>query len=179
PWGEGRPGWHIECSVMATKYLGDTIDIHAGGQDLTFPHHENEIAQSEAKTGHVFAHYWMHNGFVTLDEEKMSKSLGNVVLVKDLVNEMDPEVIRFYLSSAHYRRPIHYSQTTVEEARTNLNRLQTAYSNASYRLQDAKEELPGDEKELEKIRAFKEEFRSEERRVGKERRSRGAEGEGE
>ena len=158
PWGEGRPGWHIECSVMATKYLGDTIDIHAGGQDLTFPHHENEIAQSEAKTGHVFAHYWMHNGFVTLDEEKMSKSLGNVVLVKDLVSEMDPEVIRFYLSSAHYRRPIHYSQTTVEEARTNLNRLQTAYSNASYRLQDAKEELPGDEKELEKIRAFKEEF---------------------
>lgn len=158
PWGRGRPGWHIECSVMATKYLGDTIDIHAGGQDLTFPHHENEIAQSEAKTGHVFAHYWLHNGFVTLDEEKMSKSLGNVVLVKDLVQTIDPQVLRFFLSSAHYRRPIHYSQTSLEEAQTNLTRLQTAFHNAAHRLQDAEHALPEDVAELSRFVTLEEEF---------------------
>lgn len=158
PWGKGRPGWHIECSVMATKYLGDTIDIHAGGQDLTFPHHENEIAQSEAKTGHVFAHYWLHNGFVTLDEEKMSKSLGNVVLVRELVKEFDPDAIRFLLSSTHYRRPIHYSRSFLEEAKTNLTRLQTAYANAAYRLKDAQPEQDNDTDVLAEFAQFKQAF---------------------
>lgn len=131
PWGQGRPGWHIECSVMATKYLGDTIDIHGGGQDLEFPHHENEIAQSEAKTGHPFANYWMHNGFVTIgaEDEKMSKSLGNFVLVHDMIKEVDPQILRFFMATTHYRRPIAYSGTAIEEARVNLAKLKTAYEN--------------------------------------------------
>lgn len=125
PWGSGRPGWHIECSVMATKYLGDTIDIHGGGQDLAFPHHENEIAQSECKTGHTFANYWMHNGFVTIgqDDEKMSKSLGNFVLLRDLIHEVDPMIVRFLLSTVHYRRPLRFDQAAIHEAQTSLNRL--------------------------------------------------------
>lgn len=136
PWGPGRPGWHIECSVMATKHLGDTIDIHGGGQDLTFPHHENEIAQSEAKTGHTFAHYWMHNGYVTIgeQEEKMSKSLGNFVTVHDMIQQVDPQVLRFFLATTQYRRPIRYSETTVREAETNLQKLRTTYENARFRL---------------------------------------------
>lgn len=158
PWGPGRPGWHIECSVMATKYLGDTIDIHAGGQDLTFPHHENEIAQTEAKTGKTFANYWLHNGFVTMDEEKMSKSIGNVKLVHDLRKVHDPQVLRFFLAAAHYRRPINYSEEAVHEAATNLNRIQTALRNARYRLKDAVESLQGDSKELEKWKELKEAF---------------------
>ncbi len=158
PWGQGRPGWHIECSVMATKYLGDTIDIHAGGQDLAFPHHENEIAQTEAKTGHAFAHYWMHNGFVTLDEEKMSKSIGNVVLVKDLLSEHDSQVVRFLLATTHYRKPLHYSEAFLEEAKTNLTRLQTAYQNASHRYKDAQPKSDEDEAVLEEFHAFKEAF---------------------
>ncbi|KRL38930.1 cysteine--tRNA ligase [Liquorilactobacillus uvarum] len=139
PWGKGRPGWHIECSVMATKILGSTIDIHAGGQDLEFPHHENEIAQSEAKTGQKFANYWMHNGFVTIGEkdEKMSKSLGNFVTVHDLLKKVDPQVIRFFMSTTQYRRPIQYSQTNLDEAQTNLTKIQTAFENACYRLKDA------------------------------------------
>lgn len=148
PWGAGRPGWHIECSVMATKYLGETIDIHAGGQDLTFPHHENEIAQSEAKTGHPFARYWLHNGFVTMDDEKMSKSIGNVVLVHELIEQVDPQVIRFFMSTAHYRRPINYTEDALQEAATNLSRLRTAYQNALYRLEDAKDALTDDAEEL-------------------------------
>jgi len=144
PWGEGRPGWHIECSVMSTKYLGNTIDIHAGGQDLQFPHHENEIAQTEAKTGEPFAKYWIHNGFVTMDEEKMSKSIGNVKLVHELRKEHDPQVLRFFLSTAHYRRPINYSDKAVHEAKTNLDRIKTAFENADHRLKDAKEVLPTD-----------------------------------
>ena len=116
PWGKGRPGWHIECSVMATKHLGDTIDIHGGGQDLAFPHHENEIAQSESKTGKKFANYWMHNAFVTMGEEKMSKSLGNFVLVHDLIQQLDPQVLRFFLASAHYRRPLKFSEAALETA---------------------------------------------------------------
>lgn len=108
PWGKGRPGWHIECSVMSTKYLGDTIDIHGGGQDLEFPHHENEIAQSEAATGKKFVRYWMHNGFVTIgeDNEKMSKSLHNFVTVHEMVKKVDPQVLRFSMSTTQYRRPI-------------------------------------------------------------------------
>ena len=136
PWGPGRPGWHIECSVMATKHLGDTIDIHGGGQDLTFPHHENEIAQSEARTGHTFANYWMHNGYVTIGEqdEKMSKSLGNFVTVHEMVQQIDPQVLRFFLATTQYRRPIRYSETTVREAETNLQKLRTTYENARFRL---------------------------------------------
>ena len=141
PWGLGRPGWHIECSVMATKYLGTTIDIHAGGQDLEFPHHENEIAQSEAKTGQKFANYWLHNGFVTIgeDDEKMSKSLGNFVTVHDLVKQVDPQVIRFFMATTQYRRPIRYSQANLDEAANNLAKLKTALTNLTFRLQDASE----------------------------------------
>ncbi|MBZ2405541.1 MAG: cysteine--tRNA ligase [Liquorilactobacillus hordei] len=147
PWGAGRPGWHIECSVMATKFLGDTIDIHAGGQDLEFPHHENEIAQSEAKTGKKFANYWLHNGFVTIgeEEEKMSKSLGNFITVHDIVKEINPQVLRFFMATTQYRRPIKYSQTNLEEAAANLKKLQGAYDNAAYRLKDAVEAQIDDE----------------------------------
>ncbi|KAF1295141.1 cysteine--tRNA ligase [Enterococcus sp. JM4C] len=141
PWGKGRPGWHIECSVMATKHLGETIDIHGGGQDLEFPHHENEIAQSEAKTGKKFANYWMHNGYVTIgdDDEKMSKSLGNFVTVHELVKEVDPQVLRFFMATTQYRRPIRYSETTLKEAATNLQKLRTAYENTLFRLATAQE----------------------------------------
>ena len=138
PWGEGRPGWHIECSVMATKYLGDTFDIHGGGQDLEFPHHENEIAQSEAKTGQKFANYWLHNGFVTIgdDDEKMSKSLGNFVTVHDLIQQVDPQTLRFFMATTQYRRPIRYSESTLSEAANNLQKLRIAYDNLSYRQKD-------------------------------------------
>lgn len=158
PWGEGRPGWHIECSVMATKYLGDTIDIHAGGQDLTFPHHENEIAQTEAKTGKEFANYWLHNGFVTMDEEKMSKSIGNVKLVHELRQAHDPQVLRFFLATAHYRRPINYSEEAIHEAKTNLNRIKTALNNATYRFKDAEAQLEDDAEMLEQWKALEEQF---------------------
>ncbi|MFH5563330.1 class I tRNA ligase family protein, partial [Listeria monocytogenes] len=105
PFGNGRPGWHIECSALAKKYLGDTIDIHAGGQDLVFPHHEDEIAQSEAATGKTFANYWMHNAFLNIDGEKMSKSLGNFITLHDVLKDNDPNVIRFFMLSVHYRKP--------------------------------------------------------------------------
>lgn len=141
PWGAGRPGWHIECSVMSTKYLGDTFDIHGGGQDLEFPHHENEIAQSEAKTGQKFVNYWMHNGFVTVENnEKMSKSLGNFVTVHDLVKTVDPQVLRFFLSSTHYRRPLEYSQSNLQKADDNLSKIKTAYNNLKFRLDNADED---------------------------------------
>lgn len=158
PWGNGRPGWHIECSVMATKYLGDTIDIHAGGQDLTFPHHENEIAQSEAKTGHPFARYWMHNGFVTMDNEKMSKSLGNFILVHDIIKQVDPQILRFFMATTQYRRPISYSQATLEEAKANLDKLSHAYGNVNYRLKDAVPMLVSDEEYLLKLEQYKQDF---------------------
>ena len=139
PWGAGRPGWHIECSVMATKYLGETIDIHAGGQDLEFPHHENEIAQSEAQTGQPFVRYWMHNGFVTIgkDNEKMSKSLHNFITVHDIIKQVDPQVLRFFMATTQYRRPIQYSQANLTDAQNNLDHIQTAYDNLTYRQQDA------------------------------------------
>ena len=124
PWGRGRPGWHIECSAMAAKHLGKTIDIHAGGQDLGFPHHENEMAQSTcAHDGEVFARYWLHNGFLSMDKEKMSKSLGNVQLVHDLISEVPGEVLRLALLSAHYRQPLDWSAETIESARRKLDRL--------------------------------------------------------
>ncbi|MCK8620632.1 cysteine--tRNA ligase [Apilactobacillus kunkeei] len=136
PWGKGRPGWHIECSVMSTKYLGNTIDIHGGGEDLKFPHHENERAQSEAKTGEKFVNYWMHNGFVTVgdENEKMSKSLGNFVTVHDIVKRVDPQVVRFLMSTTQYRRPIQYNETNLQAAENNLNKLRNAYNNLKYRL---------------------------------------------
>lgn len=139
PWGQGRPGWHIECSVMARELLGDTIDIHAGGQDLTFPHHENEIAQSEAYTGKTFARYWMHNGYINIDNEKMSKSLGNFVLVNDIRQKIDPQVLRFFMLSVHYRHPINFSQELVENAENGLARIRTSYANLSHRLESSPE----------------------------------------
>ncbi len=141
PWGKGRPGWHIECSVMSIKYLGKTIDIHGGGEDLIFPHHENERAQSEAETGQTFVKYWMHNGFVTIgkDNEKMSKSLHNFITVHDILKRMDGQVLRLLMSTTHYRRPIQYSEASVKEAESNLKRIQTAYNNLSYRLNQAEE----------------------------------------
>lgn len=133
PWGQGRPGWHIECSAMAKKYLGDTIDIHAGGQDLTFPHHENEIAQSEAMNDQSFARYWMHNGYINIDNEKMSKSLGNFVLTKELIEQHDPKVIRFFMLSVHYRNPINFSEELLEAAKNSYERIKNAYENLDHR----------------------------------------------
>ncbi|MDE6555031.1 MAG: cysteine--tRNA ligase [Lactobacillus sp.] len=143
PWGKGRPGWHIECSVMSIKYLGETIDIHGGGQDLEFPHHENEIAQSEAKTGQKFVNYWMHNGFVTVGkkQEKMSKSLHNFVTVHDILKQIDSQVLRFYMSSVQYRRPINYSEDGLKQAETVLKRYQNTLRNLDARLEDKQDTL--------------------------------------
>ena len=126
PWSEGRPGWHIECSVMAKKYLGDSIDIHAGGEDLVFPHHENEIAQSEAANGKNFAHYWMHNGFLNINNVKMSKSLGNFFTVRDILEKYDAQVLRFFMLSAHYRSPLNFSDDLMEASKNGLERITTA-----------------------------------------------------
>jgi cysteinyl-tRNA synthetase len=123
PWGPGRPGWHIECSAMSMKHLGETFDIHGGGKDLVFPHHENEIAQSEAATGKPFARYWLHNGFVNVNNEKMSKSLGNFFTLRDVLAQVKPEVLRFFLASSHYRSPIDYSDQSLTEAKAGLDRL--------------------------------------------------------
>ena len=160
PWGPGRPGWHIECSVMATKYLGDTIDIHGGGQDLTFPHHENEIAQSEACTGHTFAHYWLHNGFVTIgkQDEKMSKSLGNFVLLRDLLGAYDPMVIRYMLATTHYRRPLRYDEAVITEAQANVNKLREAIRRLKHRQEQASADLEGHEAWLTEINGIQEQF---------------------
>jgi cysteinyl-tRNA synthetase len=125
PWGKGRPGWHIECSGMSEHFLGQHFDIHGGGQDLIFPHHENEIAQSEGAHGHVFVNYWLHNGFVRVDNEKMSKSLGNFFTVREVLARFDPEVVRFFILRAHYRSPLNYSDLHLEDARAGLTRLYT------------------------------------------------------
>jgi cysteinyl-tRNA synthetase len=125
PWGKGRPGWHIECSVMSQKYLGETFDIHGGGRDLIFPHHENEIAQSEASTGKPFVRYWIHNGFVNINKEKMSKSLGNILTIKEIVKNWHPEVIRLFLLSQHYRSPVDFSEDSLSEAKSGLDRFYT------------------------------------------------------
>ncbi|WP_010170048.1 cysteine--tRNA ligase [Bacillus coahuilensis] len=158
PFGKGRPGWHIECSAMVRKYLGDTIDIHAGGQDLTFPHHENEIAQSEALTGKPFAKYWMHNGYINIDNEKMSKSLGNFVLVHDIIKETDPQVLRFFMLSVHYRHPINYSADLVENTKTALDRLRTTYQNITYRKESSVNLGEGTEKWVGQIAELKKQF---------------------
>ena len=159
PWGKGRPGWHIECSVMSTKYLGDTIDIHGGGQDLEFPHHENEIAQSEAKTGKKFVNYWLHNGFVTVGkkEEKMSKSLHNFVTVHDLIKIVDPQVLRFFMASVQYRRQINYSKENLAQAKTILDRFKNTLLNINYRLEEDTE-TKADPKLTEAIANTKVEF---------------------
>lgn len=138
PWGEGRPGWHIECSVMSKKYLGDQIDIHAGGEDLIFPHHENEIAQSEACNGKDFARYWMHNAFLNIDNKKMSKSLGNFFWVRDITDQYSAPVLRFFMLSVHYRSPINFSREIMEASKNGLVRIQTAVSQLKYNLEAAK-----------------------------------------
>ncbi|KRO22998.1 cysteine--trna ligase [Lactococcus lactis] len=127
PWGSGRPGWHIECSVMSTSLLGETIDIHGGGADLEFPHHTNEIAQSEAKTGQRFVNYWMHNGFVNVDGEKMSKSLGNFTTVHELLQVVNPQILRFFLATTHYRRPVNFTDDALTEAENNIKKIENAY----------------------------------------------------
>ena len=157
PWGKGRPGWHIECSVMAKTLLGDTIDIHAGGEDLQFPHHENEIAQSETLTGKPFANYWLHNGMLTIDNRKMSKSLGNFFTVREIGEEFDLEVLRFFLLSAHYRNPINFNREVMEQLENGLERLYNTKKNLEYLL-DMAEDSKVENGEINKINKFKDEF---------------------
>ncbi|GEM01804.1 cysteinyl-tRNA synthetase [Halolactibacillus halophilus] len=137
PFGQGRPGWHIECSAMAKEHLGETIDIHAGGQDLTFPHHENEIAQSEACNGHPFSHYWMHNGYINIDNEKMSKSIGNVVLARDLIDQYSGVLLRFFMLSVHYRSPINFSHELIKQSEQGLKRIENTVKSLVERLDTA------------------------------------------
>lgn len=149
PWCQGRPGWHIECSVMSKKYLGDEIDIHAGGEDLIFPHHENEIAQSEAANDKEFARYWMHNGFLNIDNKKMSKSLGNFFTVRDISEKYDLQVLRFFMLSAHYRSPLNFSADLMEAAKNGLERIVTSVANLNFLLENAKsEEMTEEESKL-------------------------------
>lgn len=147
PWGEGRPGWHLECSVMAKRYLGETIDIHAGGTDLIFPHHENEIAQSEAANERTFAKYWMHNGFINVDNKKMSKSVGNFFTVREIVEDFPYEVIRFFMLSAHYRSPVNFSRDLMEAAANGLERIQTGVKSLKYNLEHSQSDLMTDEEQ--------------------------------
>lgn len=137
PWGDGRPGWHIECSVMSRKYLGEQIDIHGGGEDLVFPHHENEIAQSEACSGMEFARYWMHNAFLNIDNRKMSKSLGNFFTVREISEKYDLQILRFFMLNAHYRSPLNFSAELMEASRNALERIQTAVDNLKYTAEHA------------------------------------------
>lgn len=157
PWGKGRPGWHIECSVMSKTLLGDTIDIHAGGEDLQFPHHENEIAQSETLTGKPFANYWMHNGMLTIEDRKMSKSLGNFFTVREIGEEFDLEVLRFFLLSAHYRNPINFNRDVMKQLENGLERLYNTKKNLEYLL-DMVEDKEISNEEIDKINMYKEEF---------------------
>ena len=152
PWGMGRPGWHIECSTMAKKHLGETIDIHGGGQDLTFPHHENEIAQSEACNGVPFAHYWMHNGYINVDGKKMSKSLGNFFTVRDIREQYSGDVIRFFLLSGHYRSPINFSDTLMEQSKQGYERIATAIETLEFLMKNGSDEAM--EKEAEMLAAL-------------------------
>lgn len=145
PWCKGRPGWHIECSVMSKKYLGDQIDIHAGGEDLVFPHHENEIAQSEAANGKEFAKYWMHNAFLNIDNKKMSKSLGNFFTVRDISEKYDLQVLRFFMLSAHYRSPLNFSADLMEAAKNGLERIITGVENLKYAISVTKKETMDEE----------------------------------
>lgn len=148
PWCNGRPGWHIECSVMSKKYLGDEIDIHAGGEDLIFPHHENEIAQSEAANGKPFARYWMHNAFLNIDNKKMSKSLGNFFTVREISEKYDLQVLRFFMLSAHYRSPLNFSADLMEAAKSGLDRIVTCAHNLSYLKEKAQGGCTAEEQKL-------------------------------
>ena len=164
PWGEGRPGWHTECSVMAKKYLGDTIDIHAGGEDLIFPHHENEIAQSECANGVTFSNYWMHNGFLRIDNEKMSKSLGNFKTVREIGALYDLQVLRLFMLSAHYRSPVNFSAEIMDSSASALDRIRTAVSSLNYNMQQAAKNAPAagiteeEQAKLEEMKAFRTQF---------------------
>ena len=160
PWSEGRPGWHIECSVMSRKYLGEQIDIHAGGEDLIFPHHENEIAQSEAANGKEFARYWMHNAFLNIDNRKMSKSLGNFRTVREISEQYDLQVLRFFMLSAHYRSPLNFSAELMEASKNGLERILNATDNLKHLIASvAAEEMSAEEKEaFSKTDAYVEEF---------------------
>jgi len=161
PWGQGRPGWHIECSAMVNKYLGETIDIHSGGKDLIFPHHENEIAQSEAITGKPFANYWLHNGFINVDNRKMSKSEGNFFTVRDIVKEFDYQTIRFFMLSAHYRSPINFSKELIMQADTGLSRIHNTVKNLGFILSSASDEKMSaeEEKSYNEFLTYKEKFK--------------------
>ena len=174
PWGQGRPGWHTECSVMAKKYLGDTIDIHAGGEDLIFPHHENEIAQSECANGVTFSNYWMHNGFLRIDNEKMSKSLGNFKTVREIGQLYDLQVLRLFMLSAHYRSPVNFSAEIMDSSASALDRIRTAVSSLNFNMQHAGQNAqPGgdqnaqpqaagftdeEQKKLEEMKTFRAQF---------------------
>ncbi|MDP4108981.1 MAG: cysteine--tRNA ligase [Bacillota bacterium] len=159
PWGNGRPGWHIECSAMANRYLGETIDIHSGGIDLCFPHHENEIAQSEACSGKPFARYWMHNAFLTIDNQKMSKSLGNFFMVRDAAKQYGYQPLRLFMLSAHYRSPLNFSAESLEQAKAALLRLHTAFSNLEFLLESEESENPeGADKLIASFPAYRERF---------------------
>ena len=160
PWSDGRPGWHIECSVMSKKYLGEEIDIHAGGEDLIFPHHENEIAQSECCNGVPFARYWLHNAFLNIDNRKMSKSLGNFFTVREIGEKYDLQVLRLFMLSAHYRSPLNFSAELMEASRNSLERIQNAVGNLNHLLANASaEELTEEEKELvSQLSSYEEKF---------------------
>ncbi|MDU3804437.1 cysteine--tRNA ligase [Paraclostridium bifermentans] len=160
PWSVGRPGWHIECSVMSKRYLGDTIDIHAGGQDLAFPHHENEIAQSEARSGKTFSNYWIHNGYININNEKMSKSKGNFFTVRDIADKYDLEVVRFFMLSAHYRNPVNFSDEMLSQSKAGLERLYNTKEKLEFTLSNLKvADIKEDEKSLsEELNSFREKF---------------------
>ena len=159
PWGMGRPGWHIECSAMSNKYLGESIDIHAGGMDLAFPHHENEIAQTEAYTGKPFATYWMHNGYITIDNEKMSKSKGNFFTVRDILKKYSGEELRYFLLSGHYRSPINFSEDLMIQSRNALGRINNAINNLQHLVKNGAEGMTDAEKEaLAKLDAYRVKF---------------------
>ena len=160
PWSQGRPGWHIECSVMSKKYLADEIDIHAGGEDLIFPHHENEIAQSEAANGVPFSKYWMHNAFLNIDNKKMSKSMGNFFTVREISEEYDLQVLRFFMLNAHYRNPINFSRELMESAKNSLDRIITSVDNLKHLIANARQgDMTEEEKELlDKTKEFYDKF---------------------
>ncbi|WP_296645830.1 cysteine--tRNA ligase [Romboutsia sp. 13368] len=160
PWGEGRPGWHIECSVMSSRYLGETIDIHAGGQDLAFPHHENEIAQSEARSGKTFSNYWVHNGYININNEKMSKSKGNFFTVRDISKQYDLEIVRFFMLSAHYRNPVNFSDEMLNQAKAGLERLYNAKEKLEFTISNlAQSSIKDSEKELvNELESYKTKF---------------------
>ena len=160
PWGKGRPGWHIECSAMSMKYLGETFDIHCGGKDLLFPHHENEIAQSEGATGKKYVNYWMHNGFINVDNQKMSKSLNNFFTVRDISKEYDLEAVRLFMLSAHYRSPINFSRDQIEAANASLNRLYTARNSLRFQIENGEDRpLNADEEAfVERLKTYEKRF---------------------